>query len=149
MKWFLVAGLGLTAVGCSGETNREDYANRTHPDCKAEDTSPDTALTEDSGDTGGEDEADFTGTIEITVVLSEMSELLQGCTGVISINYDVEDVDREMTGSFTCTWETELGQRFALLAGSQTPGDVSTLLARVPTGPGEAGGAPGSGLRTE
>jgi hypothetical protein len=117
MKWFLVVGLGLTAVGCSGETNCEDYANRADPDCKAEDTASDTALNEDSADTGGESEADFTGTIEITVVLAEMSELLQGCTGVISIDYDEEDVDREMTGSFTCTWETELGQRFALLAG--------------------------------
>jgi len=117
MKSMLSLGLGFLVVGCSGETDCEDYANSADPECKVEDTASDTGTAEDTADTASEEESGFTGTISVNVVFTEMNNLEDGCTGVISMTYDADAPARQIGGSFNCSWVSELGQQFEQLAG--------------------------------
>ncbi len=117
MRSALSVGLGFLLVGCSGETDCEDYANSADPECQDEELGLDTGNTEDTGDTAGEEQPAITGTIEVDVVFTEMGNMEDGCTGVVSMTYDEEAPARQLAGSFSCTWLSAMGQRFEQLAG--------------------------------
>jgi hypothetical protein len=102
----------LFPLACKGEADCTAYS--LDPACLSEeDTGEETVDTQDSA----EPVSDLEGTIAMHVVMPELNNAGDNCVGVVTIQYNAEEVGMEIQGSFDCTWETELGQQMADAVG--------------------------------
>ena len=102
----------LLPLACEGEADCTAYS--LDPACLSdEDTGDEVVDTQDSA----EPEGDLEGTIAVHVVVPEMVNMEDNCVGVLTVQYNAEEVGMEIQGSFDCTWETEFGQQMAEAVG--------------------------------
>jgi hypothetical protein len=102
----------LLPLACQREEDCTAYS--LDPACLSEmDTGEEVADTQDSA----EPESDLEGTIAIHVVMPDLDNMGDNCVGVLTVQYNAEEVGMEIQGSFDCTWETEFGQQMAEAVG--------------------------------